>query len=349
MSKYSRLVKKNSWRKIAGIVIALVLLLVATTVFIAHRVYDVNLQPVAANQKTMTITIPRGYSLKQIASLFKDRGIIRSDWAFSQYVRNQQADNDIQAGTYDLSPSQSVPEIVSIITEGKIKTDLITILPGQRLDQIRKTFINSGFSAASVDAALNPDLYKDHPALVDKPAGASLEGYLYPDSFQKTADTTPQIIIQQSLDLMQKQLTPDIRNAFVAQGLSVHQGVTLASMVEQEANKPADRNQVAQVFLTRLHSGIRLESDVTAFYGATLAGQPKSVNYDSLYNTYLHDGLPTGPISNVSASSLQAVAHPASGSYLYFIAGDNGTVYYSQTLQEHDAQITQYCHTACGQ
>ncbi len=349
MSKYNTLVRRSSWPKIVSIIVAIVLLVIASTALIAHRVYDVNLKPVAANQKTMTVTIPLGYSLKQVANLLKDKRIIRSDWAFSQYVRNQQADNDIKAGTYELSPSQSVPEIVSIITEGKIKTDLITILPGQRLDQIRKTFINSGFSAASVDTALNPDLYKDHPALVDKPSGASLEGYLYPDSFQKTSDTTPEIIIRLSLDQMQKQLTPELRNALVTQGLSVHQGITLASMVEQEANKPDDRSQVAQVFLSRLHNSIRLESDVTAFYGATLAGQPKSVSYDSPYNTYLHDGLPAGPISNVTVSSLQAVAHPATGSYLYFIAGDDGTVHFSQTLQEHNAQIDQYCHKACGQ
>jgi UPF0755 protein len=91
-----------------------------------------------------------------------------------------------------------------------------------------------------------------------------------------------------------------------------------------------------------------LQSDVTAFYGAILAGQPPSVSYDSSYNTYLHPGLPPGPISNVSQSSLNAVAHPANTTWLYFVAGDNGTVYFSQTAQQHQAQVEEYCKQLCS-
>ena len=339
---------KGLWAKIIIALFVLAILLTGSVIIGVRRVYQNNLKPVASNQKSVTITIPPGYSLGDVASLLKKRGIIKSDWAFSQYVRDKQADADIKAGTYELSPSQSVQEIVSIITLGKIKTDLITILPGQRLSQVRAIFIGSGFSEASVEAAFKSDLYKNHPALVDKPSGANLEGYLYPDSFQRTSTTKPEDIIRESLDQMQKQLTPDIRAAINKQGLNVYQGIILASMVEQEANNTADRNRVAQVFLSRLHSDLRLESDVTAFYGAILAGQARSVTYESAYNTYLHDGLPVGPISNVSASSLHAVAYPANSNYLYFVAGDDGTVYFSQTLQEHQAQVDRYCKQNCA-
>ena len=343
-------ISKNNreWPQIVVLIIVIIIAIGIGGAIIARHVYNDNLKPVSTGQHTMSITIPEGTTLNEVSTLLKKNQIIRSDWAFSQYVRNKQAADEIKAGTYDLSPSQSVPEIVSIITQGKVASNLITIIPGQRLDQIKKTFVNSGFSQADVDKAFNPDLYKDHPALVDKPVGASLEGYLYPESFQKTSDTTPEQIVTESLDEMQKRLTPDLRAAIEAHGLNVYQGITLASMVEQEANTPQDRAEVAQVFYSRLQKGMKLESDVTAFYGAFTAGQTPSVNYDSPYNTYFHTGVPIGPISNVSASSLDAVAHPANTNYLYFVAGDDGKVYYATTKADHDAQVAQYCHKLCS-
>jgi len=340
---------KHRWTKLIVVLLVLAALIGVGVIAGVRKVYMDDLNPVASDRKTVTIVIPPGYSLSDVATLLKKDGIIKSGWAFSQYVRDKQADNDIKAGTYDLSPSQSVQEIVSIITVGKVATNLVTILPGQRLDQIRKTLISSGFSADSVDQALNPSLYSNHPALVDKPADASLEGYLYPESFQKTSSTTAQQIIQESLDEMQKRLTPDVRAAIEGHNLTVYQGIILASIVEQEGNTASDRAQIAQVFLSRLQMGMRLQSDVTAFYGAIIANQPPSVSYDSAYNTYLHDGLPPAPISNVSQSSLNAVAHPAATNYLYFVAGDDGTVYFATTQAEHDSQVSTYCHKQCGQ
>ncbi len=335
------------WPRVAAIVLTVAVVSIVGSVLVARHIYNSNLRPLnSSSQRSVAITIVSGSSLKDISILLKKHGLIRSEWAFTQYVRNREASNDLKAGTYELSPRQSVPEIVAIITGGKISANLITILPGQRLDQIKKTFVNSGFSAKDVDRALNPALYKNHPALVDKPSGASLEGYLYPESFQKTG--TPEDIIRQSLDEMQKRLTPDVRNAIQSQGLSVHQGIILASIAEKEADKPEDRSRIVQVFLSRIHLGMRLESDVTAFYGAAIAGQPLSVNYNSRYNTYFHGGLPPGPISNVSESSLNAVAHPAHTNYLYFLAGDDGTVYFAQTQVEHDDQIARYCKTLCA-
>ncbi len=338
--------KLKRWPQVLISAVIVLALVGVGAVLVARHMYNNELSPLnKLSQKTITITIPSGYSLTDIATLLEEKGIIKNATAFTQYVRNKNASNDLKAGTYDLSPSQSVPEIVSIITGGKIKYTLLTILPGQRLDQIKRTFINSGYSEADVNAALNPAQYKNMPALVDKPSGASLEGYLYPESFQKTG--TPTDIVRQSLEEMQKRLTPDIRNAIQTQGLSVHQGIILASMVEKEADRQADRNQIAQVFLSRLHNNMRLESDVTAFYGAALAGKPLSVNFDSPFNTYLHNGLPAGPISNVTLSSLQAVANPAKTDYLYFVAGDDGKVYFSRTKEEHEQNVAKYCHVQC--
>ncbi len=223
----------------------------------------------------------------------------------------------LQAGTYYLTPSQNVPDILGVLTQGKIATDLVTILPGQRLDQIRKSLINSGFNEKDVDQALDPGNYKSHPALVDKPIGASLEGYLYPDSFQKTVTSKPSTIVKASLDEMASHLTPTLRMGIEKQGLTIYQGVILASIIEQEVGNTSDKPTVAQVFLKRFRDGMVLGSDVTVLYGSIINNQTPSLTYDSVYNTHLHPGLPPGPISNVGAESLKAVAAPASTDYVF--------------------------------
>lgn len=332
------------------VVLAAVLLVVAlAAVGGIWRFYLENLKPVSKDAHVVEVVIESGATPKSIANQLHGQGLIRSAWTFERYVQSKNVAGDLQAGTYSFSPSQSTPDIVSQLTHGKVNTKLVTILPGQRLDQIRQSLINDGFSEAAVDAALNPAEYENNAALVDKPTGNSLEGYLYPDSFQRTADTDPSVIIKESIAQMQSQLTPDIRAAFAAHGLSTYQGIILASIVEQEVSKQSDRAQAAQVFLTRLSQGKELGSDVTALYGSRLAGKTGSLTYDSPYNTLLHTGLPPTPISNVSVSSLKAVAYPANTDWLYFVAGDDGTTHFSHTFEEHQALINQYCHKLCSQ
>lgn len=319
-----------------------------------HDYYNRNLQPASNQQTLVEVTIDPGSTLKDVSQLLKSKNLIKNKKIFEQYVRNNGASEDIQAGTYELSPSYSVSEIVSILTQGKIVSKLVTILPGARIDQVQTMLTNAGFSEAEAKEALNPDNYQNHPALSDKPKSASLEGYLYPESFERTGSTTAQQIISDSLDEMQKRLTPEIRQAFVAQGLTTHQAITLASIVEKEVSKPEDRNQVAQVFLKRLKNNIKLESDATAKYGAVLAGVGDTLNhsqilkFDSAYNTYNNTGLTPGPISNVTESSLTAVAHPANTDWLFFVSGDDGITYFSKTLAEHEAMVAQHCKKNCN-
>lgn len=329
------------------IFVALSLLLLGGGIAVIRRQYYNSLKPYSSSQNSQLVTIAKGASVTEIANDLAEKKIIRTKWGFEWYVRNKNVRDKLQAGTYSLKPSQSIPEIVDVITRGAIATDLVTILPGKRLDEIRDGLINSGFAPDSVDAALNPALYTDHPALVDKPPQASLEGYLYPESFQKVAETQPETIIRASLDEMHKYLSPQLRAAIIARGLTIHQGVTMASVIGQEVSKPEDKAKVAQVFYKRLSMDMLLQSDPTAKYGAIMAGQEPSLSYDSPFNTYKHKGLPPGPISNVNISSLEAVANPAGTDYLYFVAGDDGTTHFSRTLSEHEALTEQYCTKLC--
>lgn len=340
--------RRKIWLRVALLLIVAFLIMVGGAMWWLREQYTANLRPVSASQQNQLVSVPSGSTAKDIAATLKQKELIRATWAFEWYVRNHGLRDKLQAGSYYIRPNMSVEEIVGVLTQGRVATDLFTILPAQRIDQVRRSFINAGYSATEVDKALNPALYAGHPALVDKPAAANLEGYLYPESFQKTADTQPEDIIKKSLDLMAANLTPDIRAGFVKQGLTVHEGVIIASIVEQEVGKESDRPVVAQVFLRRLHIGMQLGSDVTAFYGAIIAGQEPSVGYDTPYNTRIHTGLPAGPISNVSTSSLRAVASPANTDYLFFVAGDDGTTYFSHTIQEHEALTRQHCIKLCS-
>lgn len=336
-------------RRVWLLMIGLIALLVVAVIAVRHVYYN-NLAPISNDQKTVIVTVPTGSSVKQIASILHDQRLIRSAWAFEWYAHSKELTNKLQAGTYALSPSQGIPTIAHTLTKGKVATRLVTIIPGKRLDQVRADLINSGFSPTAVDNALLPSRYNDVPALAYKPGSVNtLEGLLFPDSFQKNADTDPAVIVRQSLVEMGQKLTPDLQAAFALQGLSPYQGLILASIIEQEVSKPDDRVQVAQVFLKRLHSGMTLGSDVTARYGAIIAGKKPSVTYDSPYNTRIHQGLPPSPIGIVSLDALRAVANPAKTGWLYFVAGDDGITHFSSSLQEHEQQVQQYCHKLCSE
>lgn len=338
-------IPRRLWQ-LALVLVAIILIGTLAT----WRYYDMNLKPVSNVASTQNVVIASGSSLEKIATQLADAKLIRSVRVFEWYVSSHNDRDKLQAGTYKFAPNQSVQQIAAALVNGDIAKDLVTILPGKRIDQVRDALIKSGFNTAAVDAALQASQYRGtYPALADNPASANLEGFLYPDSYQKIASTNPKQIIEESLTEMQQHLTPDIRNAFAKEGLTTYQGVTLASMVEQEVSKPADRAQAAQVFLKRLQIGMPLGSDVTAYYGAIINGVTPATDFDSPYNTLMHKGLPQGPISNVTDSSLQAVAHPANTDWLYFVTGDDGTTYFSTNLQDHQALTQKYCHKLCSQ
>jgi UPF0755 protein len=328
----------SSRKKITLAVGLLLIIAIVSSAALVRKAYENNLKPFSASNAGIVVTIEPGTSPAEIAEELKEKGVIRSDWALEWYVRNHNLRDKLKAGTYLFRPSQSVQEIVEQLAEGKVATNLVTIVPGKRLSQIKKDLIKAGFSPANVDKALDFRQYGSHPALTDKPKDASLEGYLYPESFQKTAETDARQIIRKSLDEMQLHLTPEIRSGFNKQGLTVHQGIILASIVEQEVSIEEDRPTVAQVFLKRYKAGILLQSNATDAYA----------KIDKAYDSYKNKGLPPGPISNMIDSSLKAVAYPSQTDWLYFVSGDDGRTYFSKTLEEHQALVREHCKKLCN-
>lgn len=346
--KYTRQSRSRFPRRLL-IVGVLFLALIVVAAGVVRHVYNQNLRPVSDSQQTVIVTIPSGSSLKEISAQLSESGVIRNNWVFEWYVHSHELSNKLRAGTYAFSPSQPLPEIVETLTAGEVTTRLVTIIPGRRIDQVRADLINDGFPVNDVDAALDINQYRDLPVMAYVPKDVtSLEGLLFPDSFQRTEDTDASEVVRRSLEEMGRYLTPALQQKFADNGLTVYQGIILASMIEREVANEQDRPQVAQVFLTRLEKGMTLGSDVTAIYGAIKDGAEPSVRHDSAYSTSLNKGLPPGPVSTVSASSLKAAANPAATDWVYFVSGDDGTTHFSKTLEEHEANTDRYCTELCG-
>lgn len=313
--------------------------------------YKENLKPLSGDQVEIVVTVPVGATSKEIGQLLESNGVIKSGFVFDLYNRINEHRDTLQAGAYKFMPSNSVREIVSKLESGDVSKDLVLISPAQRLDQLKSAFMRAGYSRDEINLAFDPFIYKDHKISQYKPADTSLEGYLYPESFQKTDTTKLTDILRASMDEMFDIITPDLRQKFAEQGLTVNQAVILASIVENEAPASSgDRSTVAQVYLKRLKEGIALQADPTAQYGTLFAtGTTDGWRYyDTPYNTYLYVGLPPGPISNVSKSSLEAVAYPSETEYLYFVSGDDDKTYFSKTLAEHENAVETHCIQKCA-
>lgn len=322
-------------------VIILSIVIIASGLY-AALVYEA--KPVSSSTTQQLFMVKSGDSITLIANNLKKQYLIRNSFVLKIYAYN----SHLQAGTYSLSPNLSTQEIVDRITKGKVATKLVTILPGMRLDQIRAGLIESGYSPVSVDQALSINQYSDLKVISYLPDGVtSLEGLLWPDSYQVSINSDASSLVRAALMETDLYLSEGVRSDFNNEGLTVYSSLILASIIVKEVSNPSDQAQAAQVFLSRLKLGMQLGSDVTALYGAITTGHGSILTYDSPYNTLIHTGLPPTPISTLTASALTAVTRPANTSWLYFVAGDNGTTYFSTNLKDHQALTAKYCKILC--
>ncbi len=318
----------------------------ATALLVSFIWYSWALLPRSGDGTQVRVVVAPGDTVRQIAQNLYDHKLIRSRAAFNIYTQLTGNRAKLQAGGYALSANQDVQSIVAHIVEGKTDEFNITIPPGLTLKELRKVFIKNGYSDSEVNEAYAAKY--DSPLLTSRPAGADLEGYIYPETYKMGANQTLEALLRRSFDQMYSLLQDKgYLEEFKKRGLSLHQALTLASIVQKEVPSPADQKQVAQVFLKRYGMGMHLGSDVTFMYAADQMGVKATVDLDSPYNTRKYVGLPPGPIANMNPSALEAVAFPAAGDYLYFVAGDDGTTYYALTEDQHNANVAAHCTTLC--
>lgn len=321
----------------------IILVAIVLAVSLMYLKYRADLSPVQTGGEPAYVefTVETGQNAQAIATQLKAKDLIRDRNAFITYVNLHGLRPRLKTGQYSLSQAQSAAQIAQTIAGGRTLTKRLIIPEGYTLAKIRAAAVKQGISAAAFDAALAEP--HSQSFLATKPVTtATLEGYLFPDSYEITPATSAAQLVNTMLDNFGKRVGSEYAQAFTAQGLTLHQGLTLASIVEREVNIPADRPVVAQIFLNRLKLGMTLGSDVTTHYAADLLGVPFDVNLNSPYNTRRVGGLPPGPICSPGLTALDAVAHPANTDYLYFLSGNDGKTYYGKTLAEHERNIVKY-------
>lgn len=338
--------KSQKSKVILGLLVSFVMVVIFSSVGISAW-YSAQLQPKDPGAQQQKVNIAQGTALIALADQLESEGIIKNSVAFQAYVRVKGLQGELKAGAYVLSPSQSVPEIAALLAEGKVDSLTVTLVPGQTVKEIAVALEGYGFSKESIDEALSTSY--NHPLLVSKPAGESLEGYIYPETYQIAGSGSVGDLLLLSFDTFYEKIQEKrVLDKLSQRKMTLHQGVTFASVVQKEVSNEDDQRQVAQVFHKRLSENMPLQSDPTFVYPAKQAGKKPTVDIVSPYNTYLHRGLPPGPIANFNLSALLAVVEPASGDFLYFVADENGTTHYAKTLQEHNANVEKYCTAHCN-
>lgn len=289
-------------------------------------------------REVRTMFVRPGETIDEIAADLVGIGLLKSPFAFSILARLTRTDRQLKAGQYTFHKGDSVLSILTVFVRGMSGQNLITIPEGQtardiaRLLEVRLGTDPEDFLAAVADSGL--------VAEAGAPAGATLEGYLFPETYAFLPTTPPTTIVRTMALKARHVLEAELaRGGPIAVELTPHEILTLASIVEAEAMRSSERPRIAAVYLNRLRRRMLLQADPTVQYA--LGGHRARIYYSDLrvqspYNTYLNHGLPPGPIGNPGRSSIEAVLNPTPGSReLFFVAKGDGTHIFSETGEQH--------------
>ena len=314
--------------------------------------------PVSDDTRTVAFTVQPGMSAIEIGDELYAKGLIRSPLTFRTLVEARGVGNRIESGEYQLSPSMTTAEIVAVLSRGASRGGVsVTIPEGWRAEQAAHKV--ESLSIARADEVINLVRSGSGAGLapIDPPPnGASLEGYLFPETYEVARDATARTMVEMMVRQFDKAVTPRLRQQIQARGLTLHQAVTLASIVEREAAIQAEQPVIASVYLNRLKINMPLQADPTVQFAVAQANLVEAFGFGywkreltradlqlvSQYNTYVYRGLPPGPICSPGLSALEAVANPAETEFLFFVAKGDGSHVFSRTDTEHAANVERY-------
>jgi UPF0755 protein len=283
---------------------------------------------------TDSFTVPRGATLDAVAESLYAGGFIESPGLFRFYATISGQGRAVQAGTYDLPRDASPRHLLGILVSGRPAMRRLAIPEGLTLAEIARAVESQlGLPAESVLLAARDDSLRK---ALDVPA-PTLEGYLYPSTFYVRADATALDVVRQMAREFGQRWQRRWDAEAAARGMTRHDVITLASIIEGEVRHDVDRRYVASVYLNRLERGMRLQADPTIIYalGERRRLYERDYRTPSAYNTYLIDGLPPGPIGSPTEASIAAALYPAKTSFLYFVARQDGLHVFSRTYAEH--------------
>jgi len=265
---------------------------------------------------------------------------------FRQLAQHEEADSKLEAGRYELRANMTMGEIIEALQHGRLQEIAVTVTEGWRVEQIAEVLAEEAGVDGDQFLALVHSGTFEYEFLQHRPPEATLEGFLFPDTYLLPVQPTALDIIERMLANFDQRFTAEMRQAAVEQEMTIYQVVTLASIVEREAVVAEERPIIAGVFLNRLDESMNLDSCPTVQYALGYqedTGQwwktPLTLEeldqVNSPYNTYLHRGLPPGPICNPGLASIQAVLEPVETDYLYFLAKGDGSHAFAKTFEEH--------------
>ena len=322
-------------------------LITLTVVAVVGTLFYLNISsfiktPLNPDGREKVFNILPGQSLYKIAENLENDALISNQTYFKIYVRIKKSGKKLQAGEYLLSASQTPEGILSMLVSGKIKLNKITIPEGWSIKEIASVTAKSfpcqseEFNGLCLDRDFITSL---------KIKANSLEGYLFPDTYFFPSGADCRTIISSMVKRFHEVFTKEWLDRADQMGMTVHEIVTLASIIEKETGDPQERPLISSVFHNRLKRKMRLESDPTVIYGIkNFDGNIKRKHLKMLtpYNTYQIKGLPVGPIASPGAKSLEAALFPVTSDYLFFVSKKDTTHYFSKTIDEHNKAVRKY-------
>ena len=291
------------------------------------------------------VDIPAGSSTRSIGDTLVTAGVVRDPLTFRLAALLSGQARTLKAGEYRFDQPMTPLEAIGKIARGDVYSIAVTFREGLTIAETAAVFEQHGLGPASAFVAAARD-----PTLVRKldPAAPDLEGYLFPETYRLSRHTDAVTLVRTMVDRFGRVLSPELRRAAETRGLSIHQLVTLASLVEKETARADERPIVAAVYLNRFRIGMPMQADPTVIFALQQAGRYSGnlrrddLQFDSPYNTYRYAGLPPGPIAAPGQASLEATVAPADVDYLYFVSRNDGSHEFAETLAEHNRNVKTY-------
>lgn len=305
-------------------------------------------RPVETSQsEPVVVTVDPGASTAKIAHDLETKGAIESATQFRVLVAFLGYDQMLQSGEYEFERRTPELDAVYRMRRGLVSTKRVTVVEGWRLEEIADVVEAQGIARNEFLTAAHRSDY-EFSFLEDLRIGQRLDGYLFPATYTIRKQDTARDVVEQMLQAFADNIPATVQEKGEAQGLTLHEVLTLASIIEREAVVAEERPIMAQVFLKRVRLGMHLEADPTVQYAVANDSDSvrefgywkqeltqKDLDIDSPYNTYLESGVPPGPIASPGLDSINAVVNPASTNYLYFVAKPDGSHAFAETYAEH--------------
>lgn len=322
--------------------------LVCCAAALASLAWQGNQPFTSSTTPTTVVIIEPGQPAGAAAARLKEAGVIRNALVFRLLMRFRRAESKIHAGEYEFSGPQSPNEILEKLIRGDVVQHKVTIPEGLRLDEVAAVVEAAGFSTKRgfIEASTGEPgvrLIRD----LD-PSAQDLEGYLFPDTYLFARGTTAERIVAEMINRFRSEMSAGRLGRMKELGFTVRETVTLASLVEEEAAIDEERPRISGVFHNRLKRRMLLQCDPTVVYALTRADRYRGdihrsdLSYSSPYNTYVHPGLPPGPICSPGTRSLDAALYPAVTTDLYFVVSEPGHHRFSTTIEDHQRAVRQY-------